>query len=40
MRAWFGLNQPMGKGKTMGGTSQLGGEKVIYRCPRTTRGLV
>jgi hypothetical protein len=38
MRAWFGLNPPMGKGETMRETSQLGGGKVIYRCPRTTRG--
>ncbi len=38
-RAWFGLNPPMGKGDTMRETSQLGGEKVIYRCPRTTRRL-
>ncbi len=26
MRAWFGLNQPMGKGETMRETSQLGRE--------------
>ncbi len=37
MRAWFGLNPPMGRGENMRETSQLGGEKVIYRCPRTTR---
>jgi hypothetical protein len=33
IRAWFGLNQPMGRGKTMEGTSQLGGKKLYIDAP-------
>jgi hypothetical protein len=33
IRAGFGLNQPMGRGKIMEGTSQLGGKKLYIDAP-------
>ncbi len=33
MRAWFGLNPPMGKGETMKEASQLGGKKLYIDAP-------
>jgi hypothetical protein len=33
MRAWFGLNPPMGKGGTMREASQLGGKKLYIDAP-------
>ncbi len=33
MRAWFGLNPPIGKGETMREASQLGGEKLYIDVP-------
>jgi hypothetical protein len=33
IRAWLGLNQPKGRGKTMVGTSQLGGKKLFIDGP-------
>jgi hypothetical protein len=32
--AWLWLNQPIGRGNTMAGTSWIGVQKNIYRCPR------